>query len=147
MSLRETIQSDLKTAMKARQGVTVSALRMLNAALKNREIEVQKPLTDDDIRRVIQTGIKQRKEAQAQYEAGGRDDLAEKERAEAEVLQAYMPEQLSEADLARVVEETIAELGASGMKDMGAVMKQVLAKCAGQAEGGQVNKLVREQLA
>ena len=147
MSLRETIQSDLKVAMKARQSVTVSTLRMLTAALKNREIEVQKPLTDEEVRRVIQTGIKQRKDSQAQYKTGGRDDLAEQEGAEADVLQAYMPEPLSEADLAAVVEAAIADLGAGGMKDMGAVMKQVLAKCAGRADGGQVNKLVREKLA
>ena len=147
ISLAEKIQSDLKTAMKSRDTDTVRTLRMLQAAVKNRAIETQGELADADVIRLVQTGIKQRKEAASQFRTAGRDELVAQEEAEARVLEAYLPEQLSEEELKRLVETAISDLSASGMKDMGAVMKKVMASCGGQAEGAVISALVREQLA
>ncbi len=133
--------------MKSRDKTAVSTLRMLSSTLKNKEIETRAPLTDDDVLRLIQTGIKQRREAMVQYEEGGRADLVEQEKAEAEVLERYLPSQLSEAELESVVEAAISQVGATSIKDMGQVMKQVLAQVAGRADGGAVNAKVREKLA
>jgi uncharacterized protein YqeY len=147
MALRERIQDDLKSALKGGRKDALRALRMLQAGLKNREIELRRPLEDDDVLKVIQGAVKQRKDSIAQYEAGGRDDLVAQERAELDVLSAYLPEQLGQAELEALVDAAIAEVGASGPKDMGAVMKRALALCAGRADGAAVNALVRAKLA
>jgi uncharacterized protein YqeY len=147
MTLRDRLQDDLKSALKGGNKDAVRTLRLLQAGLKNREIELRRPLADDDVVKVLQTAVKQRKEAIAQYEAGGRADLVAQERAELEVLSGYLPDQLGEAELAALVDAAIAEVGATGPKDLGAVMKRVLAQAAGRADGAAVNALVRARLA
>lgn len=146
MPLAEKIQEDIKSAMKSGQKDAVGALRMLSSALKNKQIELQRPLADDDVVRVVQSAIKQRKDAAQQFDDAGRGELAAKERAEVVVFEAYLPAQLSDAELEGLVEQAVAAVGATGPKDMGAVMKHVLAACAGRAEGAVVSAKVRARL-
>jgi len=146
MLLAEKIQQDIKTAMKSRQKDVVGALRMLHSGIKNKQIELKRPLEDGEVVRLVQTAIKQRKESATQYAEAGRDDLAASERAEVDVYAAYLPTQLSEDEIERVVAEAVTQVGATGMKDMGAVMKQVLSVCGGQAEGAVVSAMVRAKL-
>ncbi len=120
---------------------------MVEAALKNKQIELRRDLSDAEVVQAVQGGIKQRRDSIAQYEKGGRADLVAQEEAEVTVLTRYLPAQLSEAELTALVEAAIAEVGATGPKDLGAVMKQVMAKAAGRAEGGRINALVRAKLA
>jgi len=147
MTLRERIQGDLKSALKAGQKDAVRTLRMLEAALKNKQIELRRPLEDAEVVQAIQGGIKQRRDSIAQYEKGGRPDLVAQEQAEADVLTGYLPAQLTDAELDAMVQAAIAEVGATGPKDLGAVMKRVMAQAAGRAEGGRINALVRARLA
>jgi len=147
MTLRERIQGDLKSALKAGQKDAVRTLRMLEAALKNKQIELRRPLEDAEVVQAIQGGIKQRRDSIAQYEKGGRPDLVAQEQAEADVLTGYLPAQLTDAELDALVQAAIAEVGATGPKDLGAVMKRVMAQAAGRAEGGRINALVRARLA
>ena len=146
-TLRERIQGDLKSALKAGDKDAVRTLRMVEAALKNKQIELRRDLSDAEVVQAVQGGIKQRRDSIAQYEKGGRADLVAQEEAEVAVLTRYLPAQLSEAELTALVEAAIAEVGATGPKDLGAVMKQVMAKAAGRAEGGRINALVRAKLA
>lgn len=146
MSLRETIAEQLAGATKARDTVRLNTLRMLRAAMKNREVELRAELKDAEIVRVIGSQIKQRKESIRQYEVGGRMDLAKKEEEELEILMSFMPEQISEEAVNRVVIEIIEELGAKNMKDMGMVMKAAMARLAGSADGKMVNDIVRKEL-
>ena len=146
MLLSEKIQQDIKTAMKARRKEAVGALRMLHSGIKNKQIELKRPLEDGDVVRLVQTAIKQRKDSASQYAAAGRDDLAATEEAEIEVFSVYLPAQLSDAELDVLVDQAIADVGATGPKDLGAVMKKVLAACAGQAEGAVVSAKVRAKL-
>ena len=124
----------------------MNTLRMLRAAMKNREVELRAELKDAEIVRVIGSQIKQRKESIRQYEVGGRMDLAKKEEEELEILMSFMPEQISEEAVNRVVIEIIEELGAKNMKDMGMVMKAAMARLAGSADGKMVNDIVRKEL-
>lgn len=146
MLLSEKIQQDIKSAMKEGRRDAVGALRMLSSALKNKQIELQRPLADEDVVRVVQGAIKQRKDSAQQYADAGRADLAAKELAEIEQFQAYLPAQLSDADLDGLVARAVAAVGATGPKDMGAVMKHVLAASAGRAEGSVVSAKVRARL-
>jgi len=146
-TLRERIQGDLKSALKAGDKAAVRTLRMVEAALKNKQIELRRDLSDAEVVQAVQGGIKQRRDSIAQYGKGGRADLVAQEEAEVTVLTRYLPAQLSEAELTALVEAAIAEVGATGPKDLGAVMKQVMAKAAGRAEGGRINALVRAKLA
>jgi uncharacterized protein YqeY len=146
-TLRERIQGDLKSALKAGRKDVVRTLRMLEAALKNKQIELRRPLTDPEIVQAVQAGIKQRRESIAQYAKGGRADLVAQEEAEAAVLADYLPAQLSEAELDAMVRAAIAEVGATGPKDLGAVMKRVMGQAAGRADGARINALVRARLA
>lgn len=146
MSLKETIAQQLGEATKAKDAVRMNTLRMLRAAIKNREVEVRAELEDGEIVRVIGSQIKQRKESIRQYEEGGRTDLAKKEEAEQEILMAFMPEQMSEEEVAKVVLEVMDELDAKEMKDMGRVMKAAMAKFAGSADGKMVNEIVKRKL-
>ena len=146
MLLAEKIQNDIKSAMKSGQKDTVRALRMLHAGIKNKQIEQGGAVTDDDVIRLVQSSIKQRKDSATQYTDAGRDDLAAQELSEIEVFSVYLPEQLSEAELSALVDDAVATVGATSMKDMGAVMKQVMAACAGRAEGAAINALVRARL-
>lgn len=147
MTFLDRINEDLKAAMKGRDSERLSTLRMVKTALKNREIDKMEALTDEEAIKVLQSLVKQRRDSIEQYQQAGRIELAEKEAAEIKVIEEYLPAALDDAVIARVVEETIAETGASSMKEMGAVMKAVMAKLAGQTvDGKAVNQIVKSKL-
>lgn len=146
-TLRERIDTDLKDAMRAKKELELSVLRMLKSAIKYKEVEPgAKAVDDGTVLSIIATLIKQRRDSVEQFRAGGRADMAEKEEAEIAVLQAYLPSQLSAADLAAEVQKAIAESGAQGPKEMGAVMKVLLPRVQGKAEGKTVSDEVKAQL-
>lgn len=147
MTFLDRINDDLKTAMKNKEAERLSALRMVKTALKNREIDKMAPLDDAEAIKVLQTLVKQRRDSAEQYQQAGRAELAAKEMAEIALIETYLPAALDEATIARMVDETIAEVGATSAKEMGAVMKGVMAKLAGQTVDGKVvNQLVRSKL-
>ncbi len=149
MGLRERLDADLKTAMKEKDELKLSVVRMLRSAVRYREVEGEKAVTLDEagILLVVATEIKRRRDSVEQYRAGGREDLARKEEAEIAILQGYLPAQLSRAELEAKVDEVVARLGAKGPKDMGAVMKALLHEVQGRAEGKAVSDLVKQRLA
>ena len=146
MSLKKRIQSQLIESTKARHGASTRTLRLLLAAVKNREIEVRRELEDQEILRIVQSQVKQRKDAIEFYERGGRLDLLEKENEELDILMSFMPEQLSEEAVVEAVRQVIAELDARDMKDMGRVMKALMARLSGSVDGKAVSEIVRRQL-
>ena len=146
MSLLEKIDDDLKSAMKASDSLKVSVLRMAKAAIKNKEIDIRKELSDDDIIPVLSTLAKQRRESIDQFSKGGRQDLAEKESLELAILQSYLPEQITPEELDRIVIEAIKESSAAGAKDMGKVMRLVMPRTKGSADGKLVSRRVTELL-
>lgn len=147
MSLRDRLTEDLKLAMKARDQLRMDVIRMIKAAVLNKEVEMKKDLDDAEMSRIMTTMIKQRKESVEQYEKGQRAELAAKERQEISIIEAYLPKALSAEELDRTVDVVIRETGASSTKDMGAVMKAVMARVAGQpVDGKQVSDLVRSKL-
>jgi len=146
MSLQEQISAALKDAMRARDEVKMATLRLVLTAIKNREKEARSLLEDQEVISVITTQIKQRRESIEQYRQAGREDLAQREESELQILQGYMPEQVSEEEISNTLDEIIAEVGAASMKDMGTVMKAAMAKLAGKAEGGAINAMVKEKL-
>jgi len=147
MALRERLDEDMKAAMRQRDQLRLSTIRMLKSAVKYREIEIMKTLDDAGIQGVISSEIKRRRDSVEQYRAGNRPDLADKEDAEMRVLQGYLPQQLSAEELAAKVDEVIAQVGAQGPKDMGAVMKALLPAVQGRADGKVVSELVKQRLA
>jgi hypothetical protein len=146
MSLKETIFQQQTAATKARDAVQINTLRMLRAAIKNREVELRGELEDQEVLRVVGTQIKQHRESIRQYKEGGRDDLVKKEEQELSILMSFMPEQLSEEAIAQAVTRVIKELGATDMKDVGRVMKTLMAELAGSADGKVVSEIARKQL-
>ena len=147
MSLLERISQDIAAAMRAKEQVRLGALRMAKAALMNREVERGRALDDAESQQVMASLIKQRRDSIEQFLKGGRKDLAEKEAAEIVTLEAYLPAPLDQAALERLVDEAIAETGASGAKDLGRVMKAVMPKLVGQTVDGKVvNEIVRRKL-
>jgi len=147
MSLTDRLSDDLKVAMKARDQLRMDAIRMVKAALQNKEIELKKDLDEAEMSRVLLTLVKQRKEAAELYQKGKRDDLAEKELKELAIIEAYLPKALSQDEIIQIVESAIQEAGPVTMKDMGKVMKAITAKLAGQAvDGKQLSDLVRARL-
>ncbi len=144
--LRDRISREIQEAMKARDAVRLSTLRLLSAAVKNREVEVLHPLPDDEVREVATREVKRRREAIDAYEAAGRPDRAERERAEQRVLQDYLPAGLSSDEVAALVDEAIAATGASGPADLGKVMGHVMGKAKGRVDGRVVQDLVRGRL-
>jgi uncharacterized protein YqeY len=146
MSLKETLDQDQKTAMRERAQLRLDTIRMLKSAIKYREIELMKPLDDAGVLGVVSGEIKRRRDAIEQYKAGNRPELAAKEQAEIDVLQAYLPQQLGEAELRAKVDEVIGKVGAKGPKDMGAVMKALLPEVQGRADGKVVSELVKARL-
>lgn len=144
--LLSKIQSDLKTAQLARDEIKVSTLRLLLSEAKNKEIAKGDDLSDEDIISVISREVKKRKEAAESFRSGGREEMAAKEELEAKVLEGYLPEQISTEELTKVVEETINELGAGSLADMGKVIGAVMGKIKGQADGAAVSALVKEKL-
>jgi len=147
MALKDQLDLDLKSAMREKEALRLSVVRMLKSAIKYREIEVMKPLDDAGVQAVIASEIKRRRDSVEQYTAGNRKDLADKEEAEIGLLQAYLPKQMSAGELAAKVDEVISKVGAQGPKDMGAVMKALLPEVAGKAEGKTVSDLVKQRLA
>jgi uncharacterized protein YqeY len=147
MALRERLDEDLKAAMRQKDPLRLNTIRGLKSAVKYREIELMKTLDDAGILGVIASEIKRRRDAMEQYQAGGRQDLVEKEEAESRILHGYLPQQLSQAELEAKVDEVIAQVGAKGPKDMGAVMKALLPQVQGRADGKAVSELVKQRLA
>lgn len=149
MSIPEQIQKDMTAAMKARDEARLSALRMVKTALKNREIEKMAPLDDNESLKVLSTLIKQRKESVEQFRKGGRNEMADKEEAEITLIESYMPKAASEEQVVAGVRAVIAEMGAPTMKDMGTVMKNVMARFQGagiRVDGKQVSDVVKREL-
>ena len=147
MAVKEQLDQDLKAAMREKNQLRLDTVRGLKSAIKYREIELMKPLDDAGVLGVVASEIKRRKDSIEQYRAGNRPDLADKEEAEAKLLQAYLPAQLSAEELAAAVDAVIARTGAKGPKDMGAVMKALLPEVQGKADGKAVSELVKARLA
>jgi uncharacterized protein YqeY len=147
MALKEQLDADMKAAMRDKDTLKLSTVRMLKSAIKYREIELMKPLDDAGVLAVISTEVKRRRDSVEQYRAGNRQDLADKEEAEIRILQAWLPAQLSPAELAALIDEAVKKVGAQGPKDMGAVMKEVQPKVQGRAEGKTVSEQVKARLA
>lgn len=144
--LMQQITDEMKQAMKAGDKLKLGAIRMLRAAMKDKEIELGHALTDEDVIAVVGRMIKQRKDAASQYSDAGRDDLAAKELEENRIYEAYMPAQLSEEEVAEMVHKAVAESGAEGMRDMGKVMGMIRPKLQGKADMGLVSALVKQKL-
>jgi uncharacterized protein len=147
MSLKDTIISDLTAAMKAKEADKVSTLRMVKANLMNRQIEKGDELRDDEVQKALQSLVKQRRDSIEQYSKAGRNELAAKEAAEITVIEAYLPQAASPAEIEQAVSESVAETGATSMKDIGAVMKVAMAKLQGKsADGKLVSDAVKAKL-
>jgi uncharacterized protein len=146
MALREKLDEDLKSAMRAKDALRMNTVRGLKSAIKYREIELMKPLDDAGILGVVASEIKRRRDSVEQYRAGNRPELAEKEEAEIRILQEFLPQQLTPAEVEAKVDEVIARVGAKGPKDMGGVMKALLPEVQGRADGKVVSELVKRRL-
>ncbi|MBL8148383.1 MAG: GatB/YqeY domain-containing protein [Blastocatellia bacterium] len=147
MPIVEQISKDITQAMKAKEQAKLDALRMLKAALKNREIDAGHKLDDEEAIKVLNTILKQRREAAEQYTKGGRQELADKELAEAKIIETYLPAAASEEEIGKAVGEAITELNATNPKEMGVVMKAVMAKLAGKSVDGKVvSTMVKQKL-
>ena len=148
MEIREKITADVKAAMIAKESLKLGALRMLQAAIKNREIDMRpNPITEDEVMGVVKKLIKQRKESIEQFAQAGRQDLVDQEAAELKVLEVYLPAQLSREQIEALVTEVIAALGAKTVKDMGPVMKEVIAKSGGAVDNKIVSEVIKTKLA
>lgn len=148
MSLRATLSADMKQAMKEREAgkQRLSVIRMVWAAIRNKEIDTKKELDDNEVCGLLMKEVKQREDSITEFKKANRTDLVEANEQEIAILKKYLPEQLSDEDLKAIVQETIATTGAKTMKDMGRVMGAVMAKAKGRAEGGKISAFVRELL-
>lgn len=146
MTLKQRINEDMKSAMKARESARLSAIRLLMAAIKQREVDERVELDDAGVIAVVDKLLKQRRDSIVQYEQAGREDLASGERFEADVLTAYMPQQLSAAEITAAIDAAIAAAGAKGPADMGKVMGPLKAQLAGRADMAEVSRLVKVRL-
>jgi hypothetical protein len=146
MSLKQQITEDMKTAMRAKETARLGAIRLLLAAMKQREVDERIELTDADVVSIIEKMLKQRRDSISQYKAANRQDLVDVEEFEVTVLQTYMPQQLSEAEIVSAIAEAIAATGAAGPQDMGKVMGVVKPRLAGRADMGKVSGLIKAQL-
>lgn len=151
MPLKERLTEDMKSAMRGassdpEQRIRLSTIRLLISETKNAEIMKRSDLTDEEVTDIIQRQIKRRKEATEQYRKGGREDLAEKEEKEAAILSGYLPEQLSDDEIRRLIKEVVQETGATSVRDMGKVMSNLMPKVRGKADGKHVNELASEIL-
>jgi uncharacterized protein YqeY len=147
MTMIERLEEDLRRAMAARDAERRDTLRLILASLRAAEKELQRPLHDDEELQVLQRERKRRTEAAEAFRAGGREEQAETEERELSVLEEFMPEPLSEEELEEIVDDAIAEVGATSMRDIGRVMADVMPQVAGRADGSAVSQLVREKLA
>jgi len=146
MPIIDSIRADLKQAMLDRDKLRTSTLRLVLSAAKNKEIEKGEPLSDEEMIAVLSSETKKRRESVEEYKKGNREDLAEKEAAEIEILKKYLPEQLSEEEIQKLVKEAIAQTGAAGPKDMGKVMQALMPKVKGRADGRAVSEIVKNLL-
>ena len=146
MTLKERIQEDMKAAMRARDAARLSAIRLLLAAMKQKEVDERQPLADADVLGIIEKMVKQRRESIAQFEKAARQDLADQEKFEIGVLGGYLPQQMGEAEIAQAVAAAVSEAGAAGVKDMGKVMALLKPRLAGRADMGKVSGLVKAKL-
>jgi len=146
MSLKQQITEDMKTAMRAKETARLGAIRLLLAAMKQREVDERIELTDADVVAIIEKMNKQRRDSISQYEAAGRQDLADVEKFEMSVLAAYMPQQLSDAEIGKAVDDAIAATAAASPQDMGKVMGVLKPKLAGRADMGRVSAMIKAQL-
>jgi uncharacterized protein YqeY len=149
MALGEQTQKDIVEAMRSRDELRLSTLRMVKAALKNKEIDKRAPLDDKEAQQVLSTLIKQRKDSIEQFQKGGRQELADKEAAEIKLIEAYLPKAMGEEEITAAVKATIAEMGSPTMKDMGTVMKAAMARLSAtgaRVEGKTVSEIVKKQL-
>jgi len=147
MTLKQRLNEDMKTAMKSGEKQRLGVIRLVNAAIKQREVDERIELDDAAVLAVLEKMVKQRRDSVSQYEAASREDLAAIERAEIEVIQRYLPEKLGEAEIQAAIDAAIAQTGASGPADMGKLMGVLKPKLAGQADMGQVSALVKKSLA
>ncbi|MDZ7804852.1 GatB/YqeY domain-containing protein [Thiohalophilus sp.] len=145
-SLKQRINDDVKTAMRNKDRERLGTLRLITAAIKQKEVDERIELNDDQVLSVLEKMIKQHKDSIEQYENAGRSELADKEKAELVVIQEYMPAQLSEAEITALIDDAITETGASEMKEMGKVMGLLKPKLAGRADMGQVSALIKAKL-
>lgn len=147
MSLRDRLTEDLKLAMKSRDQLRMDVIRMIKAAILNKEVELKKDLDDAEMSRIMTTLIKQRRESVEQFEKAQRTELADKERKEISIIESYLPQALSPQELEEVITSVLKETGARSLKDMGVVMKAVMARLVAQAvDGKQISDLVRAKL-
>ena len=146
MALKDMINEDMKAAMRAKDSARLSTIRLLQAALKQKEVDERVTLTDADVLSIVEKMLKQRRESISQFEKAGRNDLADKEKAEIAVLQAYLPQQMSEAEVADAIAAAIRESGAAGPKDMGKVMGLLKSRLAGRTDMGKLSGLVKAKL-
>ncbi len=144
--IQDRIREDQKAALKAGDRLRLATLRMMANDLKNRQIELGRPLEEGDVIEVLSRARKQRRESEEQYRSGGREELAEREAAEAAIIQEYLPQPIEESELDRLIDETIAATGASGPGDMGKVMGGLMPRLKGRVEGAEVSRKVRERL-
>ncbi|WII70762.1 GatB/YqeY domain-containing protein [Bdellovibrio sp. 22V] len=147
MEIRDQVTADIKAAMIAKDSVKLGALRMLQAAIKNREIDMRpNPITSEEVLGVVKKLVKQRKESIEQFQTAGRQDLVDQETAELKVLEVYLPAQMSREQIEALVTQVIASLGAKTVKDMGPVMKEVIAKSGGAADNKVVSEVIKSKL-
>jgi uncharacterized protein YqeY len=146
MSLEERLVEEMKQAMKSNDKLKLSTIRMIRSASKNKEIELRKKLEDEDVVKVIQAMLRKGEESVEQFQIGGRMDLVEKEKKEIEVLKSFLPQPLSQEEILKIIDQSIQETQASSLKDIGKVMKSVIPKIGGKADGKLVNQLVKERL-
>ncbi|GIP57739.1 GatB/YqeY domain-containing protein [Paenibacillus woosongensis] len=146
MNLSERLNEDMKQAMKSQDKFKLSTIRMVRATIKNLEIDLKRPLNDNEVLDILSREIKQRKDALQEFEKAGRDDLAANVKAEAEIIAVYLPEQLTEEEIKVIVQQTIQETGASSKADIGKVMSALMPKVKGRADGKLVNQAVQQLL-
>jgi uncharacterized protein YqeY len=146
MSIKDTLKADMISAMKSKEKERLECIRFIQAAVKKQEIDTRKDLDDAAVTAILMNLAKQRRDSIDQFRKGGREDLAAKEESELSILQSYLPEQMGAEELGKLVEAAIIETGATGMKEMGLVIKAVMAKAAGRAEGSAISDLVKKKL-
>jgi len=145
--IKAALQEDIKAAMRAKDGDKLTTLRLITAAIKQKEVDDRVDLDDAGVLAILEKMVKQRKDSISQFQAGGRQDLVDKEQAELAILSTYMPEQLSEAEVAKAVDAALAQVGATGPQDMGKVMAVLKPSLAGKADMGLVSQLLKARLA
>jgi uncharacterized protein YqeY len=146
MSLEERLLEEMKQAMKSNEKLRLSTIRMVRSSMKNKEIELRKKLEDEDIVKVIQVMVRKGEESVEQFQAGKRVDLVEKETKEIEILKSFLPQPLSQEEILKIIDQSIQETQAASLKDIGKVMKSVMPKIGGKADGKLINQLVKERL-